>query len=133
MTIGRRLLRAAKEAAVAHGTVLSLPVGRPVEAILRPVTTREGFLNAEDVQALTQWRNRFVRSFLTEFEATDKGAVLRRRSSRYLNREVVVVYQAHRRQHGGQARYVRSLPLHSDIAQESLDAVAEHVRGYFSE
>jgi RimJ/RimL family protein N-acetyltransferase len=72
MMIGRQLLRAAKESAAPRGAVLSLPVGRPVEAVLRPVATCEGCLNADDVRALTQWRNRFVRSFLTEFEATEE-------------------------------------------------------------
>jgi RimJ/RimL family protein N-acetyltransferase len=54
---GRRLLRAVKESAVGEGAALCLPVGRPVEALLRPVATREGALNAADVRALTEWRN----------------------------------------------------------------------------
>ena len=45
---------------------LSIPVGDPVEAVLRPVAT------ANDVRLLTEWRNRFVGSFLTEFEATEE-------------------------------------------------------------
>lgn len=44
----------------------SIPVGDPVEAVLRPVAT------ANDVRVLTEWRNRYVRSFLTEFEATEE-------------------------------------------------------------
>lgn len=43
----------------------SIPVGDPVEAVLRPVATDD------DVRVLTKWRNRFVGSFLTEFEATE--------------------------------------------------------------
>lgn len=50
---------------------LSIPVGDPVEAVLRPVATVAGNVNANDVRVLTEWRNRFVRSFLTEFEATE--------------------------------------------------------------
>lgn len=69
---GRELLVALKASAGAGGPVLSLPVGRPVEAFLRPVATREGDLNAEDVRLLTEWRNRNVRWFLTEFRATEE-------------------------------------------------------------
>ena len=50
---------------------LSIPVGFPVEAFMRPVSTVAGKLNDNDVRVLTEWRNRFVHSFLTEFEATD--------------------------------------------------------------
>ena len=50
---------------------LSIPVGDPVEAVLRPVVTVAGNVNANDVRVLTEWRNRFVGSFLTEFEATE--------------------------------------------------------------
>ena len=52
--------------------MLSIPVGRPLEAVLRPVATRKGNLNAEDVRLLTEWRNRHVRSFLTQFRATEE-------------------------------------------------------------
>ncbi len=47
------------------------PVGSPVEAVLRPVSTVAGKLNSDDVRVLTEWRNRFVKSFLTEFVATE--------------------------------------------------------------
>lgn len=69
---GRSLLTALKASAVPRGTSLTIPVGRPVRAVLRPVSTRPGSLNAEDVARLTDWRNRFVRSFLTEFPATEE-------------------------------------------------------------
>lgn len=69
---GRELLVALKASAGAGSPVLSLPVGRPVEAVLRPVATREGDMNAEDVRLLTEWRNRNVRWFLTEFRATEE-------------------------------------------------------------
>ena len=49
----------------------SIPVGNPVQGFLRPVVTAAGKVNANDVRVLTEWRNRFVRSFLTEFEATE--------------------------------------------------------------
>ncbi len=68
---GRELLVALKASTKARRPGLSLPVGRPLEAVLRPVATREGELNPEDVRLLTEWRNRYVRSFLTEFQATE--------------------------------------------------------------
>lgn len=68
---GRTLLRTLKEFATPHGPSLSLPVGSPVEAVLRPVSTQSGHLNANDVRVLTEWRNRFVHAFLTEFEGNE--------------------------------------------------------------
>jgi GNAT superfamily N-acetyltransferase len=68
---GRTLLKAVKEFAIPHGSALSLPVGSPVEAVLRPVATRKDHLNENDVRLLTEWRNRFVGAFLTEFEANE--------------------------------------------------------------
>lgn len=67
---GRDLLAALKATAGAAGPGLVIPVGSPLEATLRPVATSEKLLNAKDVQALTDWRNRYVNAFLSEFEAT---------------------------------------------------------------
>jgi RimJ/RimL family protein N-acetyltransferase len=39
--------------------------------VLRPVATAAGRVDAGDVHVLTDWRNRFVSSFLTEFVATE--------------------------------------------------------------
>lgn len=72
MTPGRELLRAAKASASSHRPTLCLPVGQPVTGLLRPVVTRPGAIPADDVRALTEWRNRFVNSFLTEFVATEE-------------------------------------------------------------
>ena len=70
---GRALLRAIKAAALPRGAgVLSIPVGQPVAALLRPVATRSDAIDTADVHVLSQWRNRFVQSFLTEFEANDE-------------------------------------------------------------
>jgi RimJ/RimL family protein N-acetyltransferase len=69
---GRELLIALKATAGSRGPVLSIPVGRPLAAVLRPVATRKAALNVEDVRLLTEWRNRHVRSFLTEFRATEE-------------------------------------------------------------
>jgi RimJ/RimL family protein N-acetyltransferase len=50
---------------------LVLPLGKPVEALLRPISTTSATVNAGDVRLLSEWRNRFVKSFLTEFHAHD--------------------------------------------------------------
>jgi RimJ/RimL family protein N-acetyltransferase len=71
MSGGRELLLTLKVNASANAAALCIPVGLPVEAVLRPVATTAGRLNANDVRVLTEWRNRFVSSFLTEFKATE--------------------------------------------------------------
>jgi RimJ/RimL family protein N-acetyltransferase len=68
---GRLLLRCLKATAGGSGPAVSIPVGKTVEAILRPVATRIERLNADDIVLLTEWRNRYVKSFLTEFSATE--------------------------------------------------------------
>ena len=60
------MIRALKATA---GAGLVLPVAAPA-AWLRPVATDPARLDPADVGRLTAWRNRHVRSFLTEFEAT---------------------------------------------------------------
>lgn len=67
----KQLLATLKYTAGAPGPQLVLPVGCPPVAFLRPVATRPEHLNPADVSFLTAWRNRFVQSFLTEFEATE--------------------------------------------------------------
>jgi RimJ/RimL family protein N-acetyltransferase len=69
---GRELLRAAKAAASHPHPALCLPVGQPAVGFLRPVVTRAGAVPPADVRALTEWRNRFVHSFLTEFVASEQ-------------------------------------------------------------
>jgi RimJ/RimL family protein N-acetyltransferase len=71
-TPGRALLAAVKATATARGPNLTVPVGEPVESILRPVSIRRDSLCEADVARLTGWRNRFVHVFLTEFEATNE-------------------------------------------------------------
>jgi RimJ/RimL family protein N-acetyltransferase len=70
--IGRDLLVSLKATAGMPGPSVMIPVGSPPIAFLRPVATREAFLNPADVQCLTDWRNRFVNAFLTEFDATEE-------------------------------------------------------------
>ena len=69
---GRELIQAAKATAAAAQPTLCLPVGRPVAGLLRPVVTRPGATSPADVRALTDWRNQHVKSFLTEFVATEE-------------------------------------------------------------
>ncbi len=68
---GKILLNALKRTAGTPGAGVCIPVGFPVLAMLRPVATRADRLNATDVKLLTEWRNRFVKSFLTDFVATE--------------------------------------------------------------
>ena len=65
------LLQALKENSTSNRPCLSIPVGFPVQAFMRPVCTVAGKLNENDVRVLTEWRNRFVKSFLSEFVATE--------------------------------------------------------------
>lgn len=69
--LGRDLLTVLKATAGMPGPTLVIPVGSPPEAFLRPVATRKNLLNTEDIRVLTEWRNRFVQAFLTEFQATE--------------------------------------------------------------
>jgi RimJ/RimL family protein N-acetyltransferase len=68
---GRNLLSSLKIAAGSTSrAALVIPVGSPPTAFLRPIATCAARLRQEDVVDLTDWRNRFVTSFLTEFTAT---------------------------------------------------------------
>lgn len=69
---GRQLFAAIKNTTRAGGPHLVLPVGQPLRAVLRPVATVAGALDREDVRLITEWRNRHVKSFLTEFVATEE-------------------------------------------------------------
>jgi GNAT superfamily N-acetyltransferase len=69
--LGRELLIAIKSVAGSPGPQLVIPVATPPIAFLRPVATRKEFLNPNDIHVLTIWRNRFVKAFLTEFQATE--------------------------------------------------------------
>lgn len=67
---GGLLLKYIKEVAGSPGPQLVLPVGTPYSALLRPVATQKKLQNKHDVLHLTNWRNKYTHSFLTEFEAT---------------------------------------------------------------
>ncbi len=68
---GRVLVKALKNSAGDPKASLSLSVGTPPVARLRPVGTHSGRIAPRDVANLTRWRNRFVHSFLTQFRATE--------------------------------------------------------------
>ncbi len=74
-TNGQRLLRALKDATIAGTPTLVLAVGDPVRALLRPIATVPGATDATDVRLLGEWRNRHVKSFLTEFVAHDARSI----------------------------------------------------------
>lgn len=68
---GRDLLSSLKAVAGHWEPQFILPVDRPPKAFLRVVATRSDRLSSNDVKCLTEWRNRYVKSFLTEFVATE--------------------------------------------------------------
>jgi RimJ/RimL family protein N-acetyltransferase len=70
MSGAREFLEAIKSNARGTRPTLCIPVGNPVRAYLRPVSTTPDDLNADDIAVLTEWRNRFVKAFLTEFAST---------------------------------------------------------------
>jgi RimJ/RimL family protein N-acetyltransferase len=69
LTDGRALLRVIKASAACNQLSLVLPVDSPVRAYLRPIATAEGQLDETDLVLLSDWRNKYVKSFLTEFHA----------------------------------------------------------------
>jgi RimJ/RimL family protein N-acetyltransferase len=73
-TPGQALLRALKDTTRAdRAPALVLPVvgDGSVRALLRPIATLPGQTDPTDVRLLSEWRNRHVTRFLTEFEAHD--------------------------------------------------------------
>lgn len=70
-SFGKQLFKAIKNLTKANSPHLVLSVGSPIRAVLRPVSTLPGHLDLKDIRLLTEWRNRHVKSFLTEFDATD--------------------------------------------------------------
>src|SRR4029453_1620780 len=83
---GSNLLLLIKSTARAGSPCLSLPVGSPVAALLRPVATEFDAQSEQDVVFLTEWGNNHVESFLTEFVATTpkRGAGLPKRLDRVI-------------------------------------------------
>lgn len=63
----QQLLTCIKATASANQRGFVLLVGSPVVAYLRPIPTAKGCLDIVDLELLSEWRNRHVKSFLTEF------------------------------------------------------------------
>ena len=82
MKPGQRLLRALKDSTLAGKPALVLPVGTPVRALLRPIATVADATDPTDVRLLSEWRNRHVASFLTEFVSHQTRNDIRRNASR---------------------------------------------------
>ncbi len=68
----KELVGLLKNVAGLPGPQLMLKVGGFDDYFLRPVATQRSLQNSVDVSCLTNWRNRFVKSFLTEFVATEE-------------------------------------------------------------
>jgi RimJ/RimL family protein N-acetyltransferase len=66
----RQTLALLKQQAATDKVALVIPVGKPVRATLRVIPTLAGKLDPLDLALLSDWRNRYVKSFLTEFDAT---------------------------------------------------------------
>lgn len=66
---GAALIASIKASAAVDNVGVVIPVGRPVVAMLRPIPTRPGCISQSDLELLSEWRNRYVKSFLTEFSA----------------------------------------------------------------
>ncbi|EHP44834.1 Aminotransferase, DegT/DnrJ/EryC1/StrS family protein [Cupriavidus basilensis OR16] len=69
---GKELIASIKASAATSQVGVVIPVGRPVVAVLRPIPTRPGCIAQTDLELLSEWRNRHVKSFLTEFAAHAK-------------------------------------------------------------
>lgn len=79
---GKSLFLSLKSTTKGRGPSLVLPVAHSVPAFLRPIATVKGYLDNDDVGLLTDWRNRHVKSFLSEFVST------RERTSSWLTEKV---------------------------------------------
>ena len=75
-TPGQQLFAAIKQTARAGEPGLLLPVGQPLAAVVRPIATVPGHTDAVDVRLLTEWRNRHVKSFLTEFKDKETSSYI---------------------------------------------------------
>jgi RimJ/RimL family protein N-acetyltransferase len=69
---GKTIVSILKDSAGLPGSDICIPVGKPVRCFLRPIATNPDLLNQNDIHNLTNWRNRYVSSFLTEFQATEE-------------------------------------------------------------
>jgi RimJ/RimL family protein N-acetyltransferase len=70
--MGKNIVSILKDSAGLPGSEICIPVGKPVTCFLRPIATNPNLLNKNDINNLTNWRNRYVSAFLTEFQATEE-------------------------------------------------------------
>lgn len=68
-TPGKELLQLLKEVAGTPGPQIGLKIVGFQGYFLRAVPTKSQFLDAQDIDYLTEWRNRHTTAFLTEFHA----------------------------------------------------------------
>lgn len=68
---GKALLKALKEVPSQSPPHLGLKIAGYEGYFLRPITTKHGQINPKDVTHLTEWRNLYPKSFLTEFNSTE--------------------------------------------------------------
>lgn len=71
MITGKKLLCLIKELAGTQGPQMGLRIPEFPGYFLRPVATKSELLDVRDIICLTEWRNRYVKAFLTEFPATE--------------------------------------------------------------
>ncbi|MEG2029435.1 MAG: GNAT family protein [Janthinobacterium sp.] len=69
--MSKQLLLNELKKAAGSPSELVLPIGKPVEALLRPIATSQDKLSGTDARLLSEWRNRHVKSFLTEFDSQE--------------------------------------------------------------
>ncbi|MFZ6753123.1 GNAT family N-acetyltransferase [Undibacterium sp. Dicai25W] len=69
LSVGKNLLHYIKESSGLNKTNFVIPVGKPVRAYLRVIPTLPSQHDPLDLQLLSDWRNKYVKSFLTEFRA----------------------------------------------------------------
>lgn len=69
MNQNKELLKLIKSTLSVEKNPMVIPVGNPVIAFLRPLVLKKEIQNKGDIEALTNYRNKFKKSFLTEFEA----------------------------------------------------------------
>ena len=69
LSTGKALIRCLKDSSGLNQTNLVIPVGHSVNAYLRVIPTVREELDPVDLRLLSEWRNKYVKSFLTEFHA----------------------------------------------------------------
>ena len=69
-SLGRDLISALKETPDTGPNKFRLKVSNFDEYFIRPIPSKNEFINIDDIKHLTDWRNKYPNAFLTEFKAT---------------------------------------------------------------